>query len=235
MDKLEAMRTENIVPVRLDVTDEAQVEAAINFVIETKGQLDVLINNAGYGLYGTIEGLTGAQVRHAFDVNVFGLGNVTRAALPHMRLQGAGTIVNIGSVVGKVSSPVLGWYAASKHAVEGMTDALRLEVKPFGIHVVLIEPGWINTGFEDVAVTTLKNSDDPECYDELKTNFEKVVRNGYEGGAGPEVVSKAVLKAIQSDKPKARYAVGPQAALSIRMKRLTTDGLMDAITERMYG
>ena len=127
------------------------------------------------------------------------------------------------------------WYAASKHAVEGMTYALRLEVKPFGINVILIEPGWINTGFEEVAVNTLKNSDDPECYDELNANFEKVVRNGYEGGAGPEVVAEAVLKTIESDNPKARYTVGPQSALSIRMKRLTPDGLMDIITERMYG
>jgi NAD(P)-dependent dehydrogenase (short-subunit alcohol dehydrogenase family) len=233
-NKLEAMRSRNIEPLQLDVTDGDAIHAAVEHIRASKGRLDVLINNAGYGIYGTVEGLTQEQVRRAFDVNVFGLGQMTQAVLPLMRAQKSGTIVNMSSVVGKVSMPVLGWYAATKHAVEGLTDALRLEVKPFGIKVVMIEPGSISTGFEDVAMSTLSECNDPECYDNMRTGFAKIIRSGYEGAPGPEVVVRQVYKAITARNPQARYAAGNDAKMYITMKGLLSDGLFDRMVESQF-
>lgn len=234
MDKLEAMRSKNLEPLQLDVTDGDAVRDAVEHIRASKGRLDILVNNAGYGLYGTVEGLTQEQVRRAFDVNVFGLGQMTQAVLPLMRAQKSGTIVNMSSVVGKVSTPVLGWYAATKHAVEGLTDALRLEVKPFGIKVVLIEPGSIDTGFEDVAMATLEKSDDPAVYHEMRVSFAKIIRNGYENAPGPEVVVDQVYKAITANNPKARYAAGRDAKMFITMKGLLNDGLFDRMVAMQF-
>ncbi|WP_420628932.1 oxidoreductase [Candidatus Leptofilum sp.] len=227
MDKLEAMRTSQIEPLKLDVTDEAAIETAVAHITRSKGRLDVLVNNAGYGLYGTIEGLSPQAVEHVFAVNVLGLGRMTQAILPMMRQQRSGTVINISSVVGKVSMPGLGWYAASKHAVEGMTDALRLEVKQFGINVVLVEPGVIDTGFEDVAVNTLDNSNEPPAYAPMVAAFRQSVRDSYKNAPGPELVAQTVLKALSSNSPKARYRVGRDAKLLITARHLLGDGLFD--------
>jgi NAD(P)-dependent dehydrogenase (short-subunit alcohol dehydrogenase family) len=229
MDKLEAMRSSNIEPLQLDVTDPEAIQAAVAHIQSTKGRIDVLINNAGYGIYGTVEGLTTEQVRRAFDVNVFGLGQMTQAVLPLMRAQKSGTILNISSVVGKLSTPVIGWYAASKHAVEGLTDALRLEVKPFGIRVILIEPGSINTGFEDVAMDTLKKSNDPDEYQDLLEGFSRLIRRGFASAPGPEAVVKEVNKALSSNHPKARYAAGRDSKMFIFAKSLLSDSIVDRV------
>jgi len=233
MDKLEAMRSSNIEPLQLDVTKPEAIQSAVAHIMATKGRIDILVNNAGYGIYGTVEGLTTEQVRRAFDVNVFGLGQMTQAVIPLMRAQKSGTILNVSSVVGKVSTPVLGWYAATKHAVEGMSDALRNEVKPFGIKVILIEPGSIVTGFEDVAMATLAQSDDPAVYNDLRTGFSKVVRNGYAHAPGPEVVVRQVNKALSARNPKARYAAGRDAVMNIFMRRLISDRIYDRIVSSM--
>ena len=234
MSKLEAMRKDNIEPLSLDVTDADAIQAAVEHIASTKGRIDVLVNNAGYGLYGTVEGLPPEAVQRVFDVNVFGLGRMTQAVLPIMRRQNSGTIVNISSVVGKVSTPVLGWYASSKHAVEGMTDALRMEVNEFGIKAVLIEPGSIDTGFEDVAVGTLSQSNDPEAYQQMVADFRKMIRNGYDGAPGPDIVADTVLKAVESSNPRPRYAVGRDANMAIRMKRLVGDRLFDRVVASQY-
>ena len=234
MDKLEAMRTSQIEPLQLDVTDGDGIETAVTHITHSKGRLDVLINNAGYGLYGTIEGLSPQAVEHVFAVNVFGLGRMVQAVLPIMRRQKSGTIINISSVVGKVSMPGLGWYAATKHAVEGMTDALRLEVKQFGINVVLVEPGVINTGFEDVAVSTLDNSNEPPAYAQMVATFRQSVRDSYKNAPGPELVANTVLKAVRAASPKARYRVGRDAKLLITARHTLGDGLFDRMIGSQY-
>jgi NAD(P)-dependent dehydrogenase (short-subunit alcohol dehydrogenase family) len=228
------MRSKNLEPLQLDVTYGEAVRDAMEHIKSNKNRLDILINNAGYGIYGTVEGLTQAQVRQAFDVNVFGLGQMTQAVLPLMRAQKSGLIINMSSVVGKVSMPVLGWYAATKHAVEAMTDALRLEVKPFGINVVLVEPGSIDTGFEDVAMATLEKSNDPKVYDDIKTGFAKIIRNGYSSAPGPEVVVAQVNKALNARNPKPRYIAGRDARMNIAMKGMFSDVLWDRMVESMF-
>lgn len=227
MDKLETMRSSNIEPLQLDVTDPEDIKAAVAHIQSSKGRLDILVNNAGYGIYGTVEGLTTDQVHRAFDVNVFGLGQMTQAVLPLMRKQKSGTIINMSSVVGKLSTPALGWYAASKHAVEGLTDALRLEVKAFGIKVILIEPGSINTGFEDVAMATLNKSNDPAAYQDLREGFSKLIRRGFASAPGPEAVVKEINKALSSNHPKARYAAGRDSKLFIFAKSILSDRMVD--------
>lgn len=227
MDRLEAMRTESIEPIELDVTDNGAINAAVDHVRSTKGRIDVLVNNAGYGLYGTVEGLTPDQVQHQFDVNVFGLGRVTQAVLPIMRQQQGGCIVNIASVVGKVSLPFAGWYSASKHAVEALSDALRLEVQPFGIKVVVIEPGAIKTEFDEVALGALDQSADPEDYAPAKSGFRKLIENTYGKAPGPDVIARTVLKAVNASNPRPRYAVPFDSKSLIWTRQLFGDRVLD--------
>jgi len=234
LKKLEAMKRENIEPLQMDVSDSKAVIEAVKYIDKTKGHLDILVNNAGYGIYGTIEGVKQEDIRKAFDVNVFGLGQVTQAVLPMMRNQKSGLIINISSVVGKISFPFLGWYAATKHAVEGYTDALRVEVKPFGIKVVLIEPGSINTGFEEVAMSTLEKSEDPDVYSKGKKAFTKIVRNSYKSAPGPEAVIKELKKILNSANPRSRYVAGGEGKLFLTLKNILSDRFFDNILSRQY-
>ncbi|MEM7556626.1 MAG: oxidoreductase [Cyanobacteria bacterium P01_A01_bin.84] len=233
-DKLEAIATENIEPLQLDVTNSDHIHNAVEHIKSTKGRLDILINNAGYGLYGTLEGITQEQARQVFDVNLFGLAEITQGFLPMMRAQKSGTIVNISSLVGKLSLPFMGWYAASKHAVEALSDALRLEVKQFGIKVVLIEPGAINTGFEEVAMTTLEKSNDPQPYHNMRSVFSKLIRNSYKRAPYAEVVTQTIYKAITTSNPKARYSVGSDAKIFIPMNKFLSDRLVDLIVGSQF-
>ncbi len=232
--KLEAIRSANIEPLPLDVTDGEAVRKAVERITASKGRLDILVNNAGYGLYGTIEGATQEQVRHVFDVNVLGYGRMIQAVLPLMRAQKSGLIINMSSVVGKLFIPVLGWYAATKHAIEGMTDALRLEVKQFGIKVVLIEPSYLKTGFEAVAMAELDTSNDPQVYGQLLAAYRRGFRKGYANAPGPEVVVAAVNKAIAARHPKARYRPGRESKRVVTMRHLLSDRLFDAVVEMLY-
>lgn len=234
VDKLEAMRTDRIEPLPLDVTDPTSITSAVETIMGASGRIDVLVNNAGYRLYGTIENLTPEAVQRAFDVNVFGLGGLTQAVLPIMRGQGSGTIVNVSSLVGKVSTPVLGWYGASKHAVEGMSDALRLEVKPFGIDVVLVEPGSFRTTFQDVAMSPLVQTGDLTAYDRLVQRYRERARARYERAPGPEAVANTIADAVDSPRPRPRYIVGRDAKVLIRVKGLVGDRIFDRLIDRYY-
>lgn len=144
-DRLADLETEGVHPLALDVTDEASLQAGVAAVLEHSGRIDVLVNNAGYGSYGAIEDVDPAEAQRQFDVNVFGAMRLTQLVLPHMRAQGGGTVVNISSMGGRFHTPLGGWYHATKFALEALSDALRVEVAPFGIDVVVIEPGGIAT------------------------------------------------------------------------------------------
>lgn len=226
--------TPSIVPVTLDVIKDESIDSVINLIEKSEGRIDLLINNAGYGIYGSVEGLSINEARKAFDVNLFGLAMVIQKVVPIMRREGSGTIVNISSLVGKVSMPILGWYSATKHALEGLTDALRLEVKPFGINVSLILPGTINTGFEDVAMNTLKKSDDPIEYKGIKQSFSHLVRESYSKAPGTEVVINELKKLLRDKRPKTRYLAGSDAKTFITIKRLFSDKIVDKLLVRQY-
>jgi NAD(P)-dependent dehydrogenase (short-subunit alcohol dehydrogenase family) len=218
----------------LDVTDEASLRSAVDLVIKEEGRLDVLINNAGYGAHGAVEDVPMAEARRQFDVNVFGLARLTQLALPHMRAQGSGRIVNISSIAGKITTPTGGWYHASKHAVEAYSDALRLEAAQFGIKVILIEPGHIKTEWDNTAMVNLEKYSGAGAYGPLVKRITEKFRASYRSGApGPEVVADKILKALRAKSPAARYPVPFQASFIIFLKWLLPDRVLDWGIRRM--
>jgi NAD(P)-dependent dehydrogenase (short-subunit alcohol dehydrogenase family) len=225
-------------PLALDVADPDSVEAAHAEVERrTAGAgLDVLINSAGYALPGPLEALTDADVRAQFDTNVFGLLAVTRAFLPHMRQRGAGRIVNVGSVMGRVTMPLLGAYNASKYAVAAFTDALRMELAPFGIWVVLVEPGAVRSEFAARALARLRpyrdaNSPYASPIAASDTAWERV----YRFAAAPAAVSRAIERAATAPRPAARYVVPAPYRLLPAALALMPHGVADATKRRVMG
>ena len=202
----------------MDVTKNDQVKAGVQKVISEQGRIDVLINNAGYGSYATIENIGIDELHNQFEVNVFGYARLQQAVLPHMRKQKSGRIINVSSVVGEVSTPMLGWYAATKHAVEAMSDALRQEVKQFNIDVVKIQPGAVNTGFDEVAFEKMDASHIPNDYKELADDFKTYMVDFYTKVEGPEGTADYVVKAVEAKKPKTQYRTTTDARLLMKIK-----------------
>lgn len=228
-EQLERLAAKSIIPLQLDVTSEASIQEVIKKVVKVEGRIDVLVNNAGYGQYGSVEQTDPKLVVQEFAVNVFGLGAMCQAVLPIMREQGEGRIINIASVVGHLSLPFAGWYCASKYAVEGLSDALRREVAPFGIKVVMIEPGAIRTNFEDTALNGLADREAVEGYQERAKRFATFIHHSYKGAPGPEVVAKKIVRAATVSRPRGRYAVPFSASFIIAVLRFTPHRLVDRI------
>lgn len=212
----------------LDVTDEASLASAMNLVLSEGGGLDALVNNAGYGAHGAVEDVPIAEARRQFEVNLFGLARLTQLALPHMRARGAGRIINISSIAGRISMPTAGWYHASKHALEAYSDALRLETAQFGIKVVLVEPGPIRTEWDNTALVNLEKYSGGGPYAPLVRRITERFRAGYRSGApGPEAVAAVVLKALRARSPAARYPVPFSARALLLLNWLLPDALKD--------
>lgn len=176
VERMEPLRAFGIVPLRLDVTDEASMAACVAAVMEAEGRIDVLVNNAGYGSFGAIENVPLEEARRQLEVNVFGLARLTQLVLPHMREQRSGTIINVSSIAGKIVLYFGGWYHVSKFAVEAFSDALRMEVKPFGIQVALIEPGGIKTDWGIIAADHLPRRRQPPPQGALPHRFRRPFR-----------------------------------------------------------
>lgn len=191
----------------LDVTQPESIDRAITQTIGRFGQLDILVNNAGYALRAALEEIPIEQVQQMFDVNVFGVLRMIRAVAPYMRKQQDGRIINISSIAGKLSMPANGTYSATKFALEALSDALRLELAPFGIHVIVVEPGAIKTHFDETAQThaheILSNSSSP--YQPLYRLSDEFAASMRHQELGPQVVSQIIQEAIEAAKPKARY------------------------------
>lgn len=205
-ERLEQIRSDNIEPLPLDVTDTAAVNAAVAHVIATKGRIDVLVNNAGYGQLGMLECVSMEAAHRQFEVNVFGYAHFIQAVLPHMREQRSGCIVNISSVLGKISLPGFGWYAASKHAVEALSESLRGEVKALGIDVVVIAPGLIKTEFVEKEFALLETVQHPPVYRKILDGLRRLLA-GEPQAPGPEIIANAILKAVTRSIPPVRHAL----------------------------
>ena len=218
----------------LDVTRPETIQQAVGSTLEKFGRIDVLVNNAGYSCFAAVEEISDEQLQQMFDVNVFGAMRLVRAVAPIMRRQKAGRIINISSITGRLVTPVNGTYAATKFGLEALSDALRLELEPFGIQVVLVEPGSIHTGFADRAAAlnreTLANPTSP--YRALYHQYAEVNASMRRGNPGPEVVSRVVLKAIEADRPKARYLAG--FAFSGRLVIALRDFAWDPVIRQMF-
>lgn len=206
MERLELMRCEQIEPVRLDVTDTESVRMAVDHVIATKGCIDVLINSAGYGQLGAIECVSMEAAHQQFEVNLFGYARLMQAVLPHMRGQKSGRIINISSLLGTISPPGFGWYAATKHAVEALSEALRSEVMEFGIDVIVIAPGFIKTEFGARQSALLEAVVHPLAYQKLLDGVHSFVA-GEPKAPDPEIIAKAVLDAVTAMNPPVRHAL----------------------------
>jgi NAD(P)-dependent dehydrogenase (short-subunit alcohol dehydrogenase family) len=212
----------------LDVTHEASMVAAVQQLLTVEGRIDALVNNAGYGSYGAIEDVPIAEAKRQFDVNVFGLMRLTQLVLPTMRSNKSGTIVNISSMGGRIWLPIGGWYHATKHAIEVLSDALRVETKPFGIKVVVIQPGAIESEWSGIAAQTLQETSQGSAYSALIKPMAKILTH-YSTAAKPEVVAQSVSRAVNSLHPKRRYATPLDAKLLIFLRWL----LPDAAWERL--
>jgi NADP-dependent 3-hydroxy acid dehydrogenase YdfG len=233
----------------LDVTDEDSMVAAVRTVEETHGAVGVLINNAGYSQSGAIETVSMEAVRRQFETNVFGLARLTQLVLPRMRDQRWGKIVNLGSMGGKLVFPGGGWYHATKHALEAVSDALRFEVRGFGIDVILLEPGLITTEFGNAAVASMSEVDgssvddaaaaaaDP--YAKFNATVGAATAGAYDGplrllGAGPDRVAKVIEKSIRKRRAPTRVTITPSAKLSIPSRRLMPDRIWDAMMRAQF-
>jgi NAD(P)-dependent dehydrogenase (short-subunit alcohol dehydrogenase family) len=224
----------------LDVCDDDSMIAAVERVEADHGAVGALVNNAGYGEYGAVEEIPPERVRRQLETNVIGPMRLTQLALPKMRAGGNGRIVNIGSMGGRFTFPGGAWYHASKHALEALSDALRYELAPFGVRVVLIEPGIIGTGFGDVATDALRGSAASGPYGPLHAAVDAKMHAVYHGsvrtsgGGPPERVAKIVERALTVRRPKARYRVTASAHLLIATRRWTTDRMWDALMRRQF-
>ncbi len=223
----------------LDVTDEASMTAAVDAVAQAEGAVGVLVNNAGYSQSGAVESVPLDQVRRQFETNVFGLIRMCQLVLPGMRAQHWGKIVNISSMGGRLTFPGGGLYHATKYSVEALSDALRFEVRGFGVDVIVIEPGLIVTKFGEVASGSLGVAGDEGAYGEFNRKVAELTAGAYKGpmaklGAGPEAVAKRIADALRAGRPRARYPVTPSARLMITQRRLTPDRVWDLMMRSQF-
>ncbi len=223
--------------LQLDVTDEGQAREAIRAAEAVNGSIQVLVNNAGYGQYGPIEEIAVDDVRKNFETNVFGLLRMCQMVLPKMREAGAGRIINISSVAGEMSQPGSGIYHATKHAVEAIDEALRIEVGGFNIQVVGVLPGPVATNFDDVAVAHIPDTGKDSPYYIFKENLKKMthemLKPGGTGVLNPEDVAEKIVTAATARSPSARYHVGAMSTVMGRVHDFTPDVIWDAAMKMM--
>lgn len=220
----------------LDVTDDASLTDGVGKVLAEAGRVDLLVNNAGYGSYGALEDVPIAEGRRQFEVNVFGLARLTQLLLPGMRERRSGTIVNVSSIGGKFYEPLGSWYHATKFAVEGLSDSLRIELRPFGVRVVIVEPGPILSEWSGIARTSLLETSSGGPYAKAARRVAATMKSADRPGMAspPEVVAEAILAAAQARKPAARYPVGRGAKPLMALRRLLPDRAFDLLVRAVY-
>ena len=234
MEKLEEIAAPGVKPVCLDVTDDASMQACMQRVLEAEGQIDVLVNNAGYGSHGALEDVPLEEARRQMDVNLFGLARMIQLVLPSMRKAGYGRIINIASMGGRVWTPFAGWYIASKFAVEGLSACLRLEVKPLGIDVVVIEPGGVETPWGGIAVEHLRDASQNGVYAAAAERTAARLAKTYAGRflTKPEKIAKCIVKAATAKRPRTRYLLGFGAKPLVYIQKIFGDRAYDAMVQR---
>ena len=213
VERMEPLRQYGIVPLKMDVTDEESMKTGVKTLLDAEGRIDVLINNAGYGYFGAVENVPMDDARNQLEVNVFGLARLCQLVLPTMRAQHSGRIINTASVAGRSVFYYGGWYHVSKYAVESLSDAMRMELKPFGIDVVIIEPGAIKTNWGIIAADHLIESSKGTAYEQTGTMMANNLRNMYLSNtiSDPAVVRKAIVRAVNARRPCTRYRIGRMA------------------------
>jgi len=216
----------------IDVTNDGDVRRVVERIIEEEGRLDAVVNNAGYGQHGPLEDIDDERFETQFDVNVFGPHRLVRAALPHMRERGDGTIVNVSSIAGRIAAPGMGPYSASKHAIEGYSDSLRREVEPFDVDVSVVQPGPVETNFRDRVDDELGRLDRTDAYEDLYEFQTDATLLGGDSpiAVHPAAVADAIVEAAVSTDPEPRYVVGRAAQLLVYASYLP-----DRVTDQLFG
>ena len=221
--------------IAMDVTDDASLRAGVDRIIREQRRLDVLVNNAGYGSYGALEDVPIDEAGRQFEVNVFGLARLSQLVIPTMRALGRGRIINVSSIGGRIYEPIGSWYHATKFAVEGFSDSLRIELAPHGIDVVIIQPGPIRTEWNSISRRSAKEYSGAGPYAEqaraLVRNYERVDDSPASGT--PEDVAATIVRAATARRPKTRYATPASAKIVVAARRLLPDRIMDLILRRL--
>jgi NAD(P)-dependent dehydrogenase (short-subunit alcohol dehydrogenase family) len=236
LERMTQLAAAGAITFALDVTDDKSMTAAVEIIVSETGRIDVLVNNAGYGSYGSLEEVPLAEARRQFEVNLFGLARLIQLVLPVMRAQGSGAIVNVSSMGGKIYEPFGAWYHATKFAVEGLSDSLRLELEPFGIRVVVIEPGGIRSEWSGIAHDNLLRHSGAGPYKPYAEAHARLL-----GGADtspitspPEVVARIVSRALRRRRPRPRYPAGGGALPILILRKLLPDRLFDRLLRLMF-
>ena len=236
-DRMQQLRQRGIKTLAMDVTDDDSTAVGVKEILAEAGRIDVLVNNAGYGSYGAVEDVPLEEARRQFEVNLFGAARLIQLVLPGMRERHSGTIINITSMGGKIYTPFGAWYHGTKFALEAVSDCLRLETKPFGIDVVVIEPGGIRTEWSGIAAAHLREVSSQGAYRDQAAavaaafDSEAMAKRS----SPPEVIAKTVTKAATSRRPKTRYAVGSGAKPLIFLRRWLPDRVYDSFIRRATG
>ncbi|MFG1627516.1 oxidoreductase [Kribbella sp. NPDC049227] len=237
VDRMEKLAADGIRTIAMDVTDDDSLRAGVDRILSETGRIDVLVNNAGYGSYGAVEDVPLDEARYQFEVNVFGAVRLIQLVLPGMRAQRSGTIVNISSMGGRIYTPLGGWYHGTKFALEALSDCLRLETKSFGIDVVVIEPGAIQTEWGDIAASNLRkvSADGPYAKRADAMAASMSSEASARRNSPPTVIADAIAKAVTARRPRTRYTAGFGAKPLITLRRVLPDRVFDALISRLTG
>lgn len=226
-EKMQDLKNYNIKPIGLDVTKDESIISCVEQIFKEAGRIDILVNNAGFGLSGAVEDVSIEDAKYQLEVNLFGTARLIQLVLPKMRENKFGKIVNVSSIGGKIAFPLSGWYNASKFALEGLSDSLRMEVKPFGIDIIVIEPGGIKSEWADIANEKMMRISGNTDYREMAANAEKATANL--NLPEPIVIAKLIKESIEAKKPKTRYSGGFGAKQILMARKFVSDKLMDKI------
>ena len=233
-EKMDDLKKAGAKILKMDVTDNHSMITGIEAIINAEGHLNILINNAGFGSYGAIEDVALKDAKYQMEVNVFGLARLSQLVLPYMREQGSGKIINISSIGGKLANPFGGSYHASKFAVEALSDSLRMEIKQFGIDVIIIEPGGVKSEWSDIAMEHAKKVSQKGVYGDM---VRKMIESGEkfkDKNSDPDVIASLILKAITSKKPKTRYSGGFMAKPLLFLRKILSDKQMDRMIMNQF-
>lgn len=236
VERMAGLEPDGVRVLGMDVTDDASMESGVSRILDEQGRIDVLVNNAGYGSYGAVEDVPIDEARRQFEVNLFGMARLIQLVLPTMRAQRSGRIVNISSIGAVIYEPFGAWYHATKFAVEGFSDSLRVELAPFGIHVVIVRPAGILTEWNTISRESLRETSRGGAYAERAEGAARTLERADTPmmSSKPDVVAKSIVKAATARRPKPRYASGKGARLVPASRRLLPDRVFDAGLSRLY-
>jgi short-subunit dehydrogenase len=233
VEQMRDLEQAGAIVLALDITRDEDVVAAVSRIQRDHGGVDVLVNNAGYALYGAVEDVTIEEARRQFEVNIFGLARLTQLILPSMRAKRAGKIINISSMGGKIYTPLGAWYHATKHALEGFSDCLRLEVSQFGIDVIIVEPGGTKTEFGDVVTESLGARKPDGPYAPMAKALLAATAKTYDKASPPELIAETIAKAVRAKRPRTRYVAGYMARPSMLLRSVVSDRTFDKLVMNM--